>query len=410
MALNGEKTKLVDADITKVDFVPAGAQQHSRISLFKSGDEDSLFNRIIKAVGGVFYTPEEKPNTFQEELAERKEEEIISDIMCEMWDYSYVLHDTIRSIIRSTAPNKTELMQGALDQFNAVVISSISSNIQDNMVVKMGKKISAERMAALKACMKQLAELISSAEEEPAVAHVDGDNMVAQSAETDVKVEEPNNNKPDKAENDEGSEENMAEVQKIAKSVLETLPKEVQEHISSLEAQVAKSAETTPAGSAEDIYKGLPEAVVTILKSQEAQLKTSNEMIAKMRDESIEKEFVAKAATMTDKLGVDAAKFGKVLKSIHAANPELATEVENVIKAANEAVAKGKLFEEVGKESTGNVLTGIAKSDAWKQIETLASGMVTKGESKTQAEAIDAVLKTAEGRKLYEIYTGKIRG
>ena len=405
MALNGDRTKLKEADINKVDFVPAGAQQHSRISLFKSSDENNLFNKIMKAIGGVFANPdacETQPTSFNDGVAEMKEDKLINNIMCEMWDYTYILHDAIKSIIRSNVPNKSELIQGSLDQFNATVMNSINVDIQHDKIVKIGKKISTERMNSLKECMKQLAELISDAESEPAFAQseeVDESEEVVK----DVKVEEPNN-KPIKAENNEGSEEDMASA--INKSAL---PQDVQDYISSLEAQVAKSAETTPAWT-EDVYKGLPEAVVTILKGQEVQLKSANEMIAKMRDESIEKEFVAKAFVMTDKLGVDAVKFGKVLKSIHAANPELATEVENVIKAANEAVSKGNLFTEAGKDTNGVVATGVAKADAWTQIETLAAGIVTKGDCKTQSEAIDSVLKTAEGRRLYEIYTGKIKG
>lgn len=414
MALNGDKTKLKEADIKKVDFVPAGAQQHSRISLFKSNDENSLFNKIVKAISGVLSTSEmttnEPPTTFIEEVAEMKEEQLVNSIMCEMWDYSYALHDTIKSIICSSSPNKTELIQGALDQFGAVVTGSMAKSIQSNVVIKIGKKISTERMTSLKACMKQLAELISDAESEPAVAHVEGDGLIAKPVETqkeelDVKVEEPDNKKPVKAENNEGSEDNMAD--KINKTAL---PQDVQDYISSLEAQVAKSAETPAVTGAEDVYKGLPESVVKILKEQSVQLQSANEMIAKMRDDSVAKEFIAKAATLTNNLGVDSNDFGLVLKSIHAANPELATKVENVIKSANEAVAKGNLFAEVGTGSTSTAATGIAKSDAWKQIETLASTMVTKGDSKTQAEAIDSVLKSSEGRRLYEIYTGKIRG
>jgi hypothetical protein len=185
----------------------------------------------------------------------------------------------------------------------------------------------------------------------------------------------------------------------------------VQEYIASLEATVAKAA-TPPAAAPtaeEDIFKGLPEGVAKMIKDQAEAIKASNEQIAKMRDAEDTKTFVAKAKELTSNLGVKADEFGPVLKSINAANPELATKVEAVLKAANEAVAKGNLFNEVGAEDNGTQ-TGVAKSDAWAQIETLANAMVTKGDSKTQAEAIDAVLKSADGRRLYAIYTGKIKG
>ncbi len=45
MGLDGKKTKLVDADIQRVDFVKAGAQQHSKIAIFKTA-----FNNVKQAL------------------------------------------------------------------------------------------------------------------------------------------------------------------------------------------------------------------------------------------------------------------------------------------------------------------------------------------------------------------------
>jgi hypothetical protein len=180
-----------------------------------------------------------------------------------------------------------------------------------------------------------------------------------------------------------------------------------------LETKIAKSAEVIAPvvviPAIEEIYKGLPESVAKMLKDQNNQIKLANEQIAKMRDESDNKIYIAKAADLTSNLGVKAEEFGPVLKAVNDANPELAQKIEAVIKAANEAVKQGDLFKEVGS-NTNSIPTGIAKSDAWSQIETLAAGLVTKGASKSTASAIDEVLKSAEGRKLYAIYTGKIKG
>lgn len=434
MGLDGNKTKLKDADIKKVDFVPAGAQQHSRISLFKSAEGEEPDNKgfiakiadvIAKAMSGFKVVPmddnePEEPTTFAEELDEVKQRRAKDAIMCEVWDYTHAFHETIESVICSEATDKSELIQGAIDQFGAAVISALPNWVQGNTVMKIGKKISTQRLDALKACMVQLANLIADAESEPALVHDEGNGMVAQPADKTQgspaqeggqvdnpggKATEPQNKKPIKADNNEGSGKKMAEINKSA------LPQDVQEYIASLEATVAKAA-TPPAAAPtaeEDIFKGLPEGVAKMIKDQAEAIKASNEQIAKMRDAEDTKTFVAKAKELTSNLGVKADEFGPVLKSINAANPELATKVEAVLKAANEAVAKGNLFNEVGAEDNGTQ-TGVAKSDAWAQIETLANAMVTKGDSKTQAEAIDAVLKSADGRRLYAIYTGKIKG
>lgn len=421
MGMDGSRTKLKKADIKKVDFVPAGAQQHSRISLFKSADGEGepgamtkILSAITKAMSGFKVVP-------IDETDEDRQKCVKDATLCEAWDYTHTFHEVFESIINGDSVCKSELIQGALDQFGASVISAIPDwvNEDEDKVAKIGKKISTQRMDALKSCMKTLADLIADAESEPALMHDEGNGMVAQPADKQAgtpaeggqidnpggKAIEPQNKKPVKADNDEGSGKKMAEINKSA------LPQDVQDYIANLETAVAKAATPAPATPAagEDIFKGLPEGIVKMLKDQAEALKASNEQIAKMRDADDTKTFVAKAAELTSNLGVKADEFGPVLKSINAANPELATKVEAVLKAANEAVAKGDLFKESGAEGNG-IQTGVAKSDAWAQIETLANTMVTKGDSKTQAEAIDAVLKGADGKRLYAIYTGKIRG
>ena len=424
MGLDGSKTKLKDADINKVDFVPAGAQQHSRIALFKSeqGIISKITDAIAKAMSGFKVVPmddvPEEPETFTDELAELKQRRAKDAVMCEVWDYTHAFHETVESIICSESTDKSDLIQGAIDQFGAAVISALPNWVQGNSVMKIGKKISTQRMESLKACMVQLANLIAEAESEPAVQHQVGDGVAQPAdksteapAESGGQVDNPAgkdtstgkpNPKAEKPKNDEGSGKNMAEINKSA------LPQDVQDYITELEGKVVKAA---PASTEpEDIYKGLPEGVAKMLKEQAVQLQSANEQIAKMRDDSDTKVFIAKAAELTGNLGVSAEEFGPVLKSINAASPELATKIEAVLKAANEAVAKGDLFKEAGAEAGSTNPTGVAKSDAWAQIETLASNMVAKGETKTQAEAIAKAMESPEGRRLYAIYTGKIKG
>jgi len=417
MGLDGNKTKLKDADINKVDFVPAGAQQHSRIALFKSeqGIISKITDAIAKAMSGFKVVPmddvPEEPETFADELSELKQRRAKDAIMCEMWDYTHAFHETVESIICSEANDKSDLIQGTIDQFGAAVLSALPNWVQGNTVMKIGKKISTQRMEALKACMVQLASLIADAEAEPSVQHEVGDGTIAQPADKTAtpaqsggQIDNPagkDTSKPKQDKPKEGSGKQMAEINKSA------LPKDVQDYIAELEGKIVKTAPEVPA--AEDIYKGLPEAVVKMLKDSAEQNKQMAGQIAKMRDEQDSKEFIAKAATLCSNLGVSAEEFGPILKSINAANPELAVKVEAVLKAANEAVAKGDLFTEAGAESTG-APTGVAQSDAWAQIEALASQMVVKGDTKTQAEAIAKAMESPEGRRLYAIYTGKIKG
>jgi len=413
MDIYSKKTKLKDADIKKVDFVHAGAQQDAKISIFKSADAsitNSLFDYIKKSLMGFKIVPMDDSgecadetgiaSTFDEELQEELVERTVDEIMEDFWIYTHSLRETIRSIICSTEPDKTLLLQGALDQFSACVVSGMNVEcpiMADDSIMKAVPVLSTERMNALKECMKIIAQMLSDAEQSPQMVHT-----------TDIgEIESQPGMQPSVAK----TKTNMKGGNIIMDDVLKAgVPQETLDYIVKIEAEleVAKSA---PKGTPveEDIFKGLPEAVAKMLQEQNVKLADANEKIAKMRDESETKIFIAKAAELTSNLGVVAEEFGPVLKSINAANPELAAKVEAVLKTANETVKKGNLFTEIGTTLTGSP-TGIAKNDAWSSIQTLAQGLVTKGESKTEADAIDAVLKSEEGRKLYAIYTGKIKG
>lgn len=407
MGLDGKKTKLKAADINKVDFVPAGAQQGSRISLFKSADGDQekgvlakIADAIAKALSGFQVMPidDEAATTFNEELAEQK----VENAMCEMWDYTYALREAIKSILCSKEADKVGLVRGSIDQFANAIESAVPSWLNGEKVAKAGRKISSDRMCKLKDMHKALTDLIAEADASEEADKTASGSQVAKAAD---------NKEPNKAENGEGSEGNMAENKdtKVTKAAIAALPQEMQDYIASLEAKVEKAAPVAdpPAASAEgaeDIYKGLPEAVVKILKDTTTQNKQLAEQVAKMADEKLTTEYVAKASQF-DKLGIKAEEFGTVLKSIASVSPEAYAKVEAVLKAANEAIAKGALFTELGSSSGG--ATAVSKDDAWAQITELANARVTKGDDKTLAQAIESVMKTAEGHKLYAIYTGK---
>jgi hypothetical protein len=406
MGMDGKRTKLKAADINKVDVVPDGAQQGSRISLFKSAEGDQekgifakIAEAIAKALSGFQITQveNEEAEDFNSEMAEQK----VENAMCEMWDYTHALREAIKSILCSKESDKPGLVRGSLDQFATAIEAAVPNWMNGEKVEKAGRKISKERMDKLRTMCKSLSDLIADAE--AAEKQDNTDSQVAKAAD---------DNKPDKADNGEGSDGTMAE-NKITKAVLETLPKDAQDYIASLEAEVAKAAPKKPEdGSNEDILKGLPEGVAKMIKDTQEELKKSQtanaelaKSVAKMVDESITKDYVAKASSF-DNLGIKPEEFGPVLKSIASVSPEAFAKVEAVLKAANEAIAKGSLFSEFGAD--GDNGAAVTREDAWGQITTLADARVTKGENATQAQAIEAVLKTAEGRKLYAIYNSNM--
>jgi hypothetical protein len=341
MALDGRRTKMKNADIKKVDFVPAGAQQDSRISIFKS--DETILGKIVEAITKIFSSNVEKVDHI------------------DLLDSTLKLHNQISTILKSDSDNKNELIQGTIDQY-AAGLSDIAKIIID----------SEDCMKKLQSTVEKLGIKIESNQQDKTV-----DNNV---------------NKQ------EGSEGKVSEINKSA------LPQDVQDYIKDLEEKVAKAAQT-PTNGTEDIYKGLPENVAKVLKETITKNQDMEKQIAKMADEKIEKTYIDKAAEFKH-LNVKPEEFGLVLKKFAIADADAYTKLETVLKSANEAIEKGGLFQEIGTANGASVVT--SKEEAWNEIKKLATAKVTKGESKTEAEAIEEVLKTAEGRKLYARYTGKM--
>lgn len=285
MGMDGKRTKLKNSNICKVDLVPKGAQQHSKIAICKS-EPMNLVDRIIK------------------------------------------LKDSIIEIFKSDKDDKAILMKGAIDQF--------SSEIEDSDI-----------------------------------------SVIPQ---------------------DEGRSDNtMAEFDKT------TLSKEAQEHISALEAEVAVlkvTKEATPP-TQDDILKGLPEAVVKMINEQKTQNKALAEQVAKMADANVLKEYVAKAAKLGD-LPIKADELALVMKSLATADPTSYTKIETLLTSVNEMIAKSKLFDEEGTDNSQSIAAN--RDEAWTKIQVLANAMVAKDSAKSLAQAIDEVISTPEGRKLYSMY------
>jgi hypothetical protein len=82
-------------------------------------------------------------------------------------------------------------------------------------------------------------------------------------------------------------------------------------------------------------------------------------------------------------------------------DPETFEKLEALLSGAEERVAKGGLFTEMGRASLND---GETKEGPWAQIEKMASDLVEKSGELSQEQALDRVLKTAEGARLYERY------
>lgn len=162
-------------------------------------------------------------------------------------------------------------------------------------------------------------------------------------------------------------------------------------------AELKKSTNQTE----DEVYKALPEGVRKRIEAAELKAKEAETVAKRLADETMTREFVAKAASFTA-LPVKAEEFGPVMKSLHAAAPEQFLVLEGVLKAANELISKGKVFTEIGSNAGG-------ATRAWDQIVAKASERVTKSAGAHSLEkAIADVMR--ENPELYKAYQAELKG
>ena len=123
--------------------------------------------------------------------------------------------------------------------------------------------------------------------------------------------------------------------------------------------------------------------------------------IAKMEDERITMEFIKKCESL-DYVIAEPQTMAKIFKSM---STEDFNEVEKILKQANQIIKTSKVFEEFG--TSQSYYAADESTEAWLQIEQLASDLVMKDSTYTKQKAIDIVLQTPKGMELYNIYKNK---
>lgn len=167
---------------------------------------------------------------------------------------------------------------------------------------------------------------------------------------------------------------------------------------------LGKSAAPVDLSGVDDATKTM---IAAIFKSNTDMLKKSADMeavIKSMQDEKLEREFVAKAAKDFGHLPLGDLQLGLMLKSAHDVSPDFAKGFEGLLGRMDEMVSKSDAFSTVGAIRKAN------EGGGWDKIQALANGMVQKsvaaGKEFSNAQAINAVLKSAEGAALYREYLG----
>ena len=131
----------------------------------------------------------------------------------------------------------------------------------------------------------------------------------------------------------------------------------------------------------------LPEPVRKQMEAQEAELKKNREDIAKMQEDGINAECIAKAAEISA-VSAEGVVVHDVLKSIKKHSADLFDKVFTILKAADARIKEAGLFKEVGggQQSTG--------ATAYEQIVVKATELRKTCPELSDAQAFDRIFKS----------------
>lgn len=122
--------------------------------------------------------------------------------------------------------------------------------------------------------------------------------------------------------------------------------------------------------------------------------------VADMEDRETTRDFEKRARDLGPVLvGTTPEKLAPVLKRIHAgkSSKDDGLEVERLLKGAFELASQSAAFRKIGHDGTGVEDAAATGNAAYEIAKRRASELLTKGEAKTQAEALDLVWKRDKG-------------
>lgn len=395
-------SKLKDLQVTKVDFVDAGANPEANIVLFKRKPEEaaadpapqaktmggflhSVIAAIAKSVGAteaqIDAAVEEIAKSDAETFGEKMLQRQLRRTADEIWDYCYALQESLCSILRDTdvpAENKPALMTQSCTEFMAAVTAAIpkwSAGVPTKVEKSAGKPLTEERLQIAKEARARLDDMIQKAEPTtPAQTEAEkdpatnpDDNVVNKS------ISAKGENADMKIDKSKLSPEELATLDAIEKKA--GIPEDTP--ATDLVTKAAESAQTTPAaGDTDDIYKGMHPAVAEELRN-----------LRKFREETEDREILA-VAKKYELLGKKPEELAPVLKSLKAAGGTAYTDMIGILDANLATIQASPAFNEIGKRGGNGAPVNDADA-AWAQIEKKAEEIRKAAPAMTYAEAID---------------------
>lgn len=152
------------------------------------------------------------------------------------------------------------------------------------------------------------------------------------------------------------------------------------------------------------VTKAQVEAIFKSHASMEERAGKLEAVVKSLQDDKLEVHYVAKASKDFSHLPLGDQALGLMLKSAHELSPDFAKGFEGLLGKMDEMVEQSSMLTTMGAVQKAN------QGGGWDKLQALANGIVQKsaeaGQSMTNQQAVDLVLKTDQGKLFYREYLG----
>ncbi len=332
--------------------------------------DDGLVARLMRVLGKrLGWSDEEvgkavdEATTFDEQMAEER----LRRVDTEVWEYVGALQDAILATLRDDSADREATMLDSLEQFVAAVKEALPTWLAGETVNKLGSSGADGRVLR------------------PEKTY-DGSESIS---EADRRREG----------HDVGDIDKEALADDVRRHV-EELEKRVTEAEGRAEKAEAELAKGRKDDDEDDVWKGVPPEIRKRVEAAEKRAAEAEEVAKRERDRRVTREFVEKARGYRG-LPVEPDEFGPLLKAVSEKAPEEYEKLEEVLRAADEAIASGRLFDEVGRSGPSR------GGDAYAKLEAAAAELRKADPELTKEQAI---VKAAEQHpELAEAYRKELR-
>lgn len=382
MRKNKKGNLLEDMSISEVSLVGRGANAGAHVSLFKS---DESIEELAK-------------QSFNEALSDMELDERLDKLISNFFDFSIALRRSFSSIIRNPGiTEKKTAIRESLNQF----MTAMSGLIDGTDIIKGDLELSPDEKT-------QLVEFFEKNKE----GFISYNNQIE--GGFDMNELEKLQKKMDDLQKkmDDDAKTAAADIAKF--KIISKMDDEVKVYFNSLDEEgqadflkkdekewtekitKSKTDDETFTAHGRVIRKSVVgEDVYEVMKAQQAEIDTGKQIAKEEKEKRETAEFTKEAETLYKNLPGDPKEKGQVLKAMNGFTKETKEALTTMLKAGNEAMNKTKVFKEIGSNEEPDEDSAEGKLNKMAEVHA-------KDNKMSFAKAYTVILKTKEGKKLYE--------